>query len=185
MGEELSAFLNTLKATNPMQFQAIEKALHQIIPSVTGIDVDVNSVGEVEMRLREGDRLIPARVVSEGTLRILGLLAIGSSPEPPGLTGFEEPENGVHPRRIKLIAERIKSHARSGDKQMIITTHSTVLADLMPSSCLFVCRKKDGATQIEPYANEFPLGRSGEIEDAMNAEDVPVSVRILRGDLDD
>ena len=183
MGEDLAAFLNTLQVTKPRQFETIEKALHQIIPSVTGIDVNVNNLGEVELRLREGDRLIPARVVSEGTLRILGLLAIGSSSEPPGLTGFEEPENGVHPRRIRLIAERIKSHTRSGDKQMIITTHSTLLADLMPNDSLFVCRKKDGQTVIEPY-QDLPLHRDGLIDEAMNAEEVPVSTRILRGDLD-
>jgi predicted ATPase len=183
MGEELAAFLNTLQATRPMQFKAIEKALHQIIPSVTGISVNVNPLGEVELRLREGDRLIPARVVSEGTLRVLGLLAIGSSSEPPGLTGFEEPENGVHPRRIRLIAQRLKSHTRSGDKQMIITTHSPLLADLMPNDSLFVCRMKRGQTVIQPY-QDLPLLRSGMIDEAMNAEEVPVSTRMLRGDLD-
>jgi predicted ATPase len=184
MGEELAAFLNTLKATNPLQFKAIEKALHQIIPSVTGLDVEVNPLGEVELRLHEGNRLIPARVVSEGTLRVLGLLAIGSSRQPPGLTGFEEPENGVHPRRIRLVADRIKSHARTGDKQIIITTHSTLLADLMPDESLFACVKKGGQTVIVPYESCFPLGRRQQIEEAMDAEDVPVSRRILRGDLD-
>ena len=184
MGEELPAFLNTLKAQKELQFKAIEKALHQIIPSVTGVEVEVNNLGEVELRLREGERLIPARVVSEGTLRVLGLLAIGSSSEPPGLTGFEEPENGVHPRRIQLIAERLKSHARSGDKQIIVTTHSTLLADLMRNDDLFVCSKEDGRTIVQPYKNLLPLWRNREIEDAMNSEDVPVSTRILRGDLD-
>jgi predicted ATPase len=183
MGEELPAFLNTLKARKELQFKAIEKALHQIIPSITGVEVEVNSLGEVELRLREGERLIPARVVSEGTLRVLGLLAIGSSSEPPGLTGFEEPENGVHPRRIQLIAERLKSHARSGHKQIIITTHSTLLADLMPNDALFVCSKEDGRTAIEPY-RDWCLWHGAEIDDAMNAEDIPVSTRILRGDLD-
>ncbi len=43
--------------------------------SVSGVEVEVNTLGYVELRLREGDRLIPARVVSEGTLRILGLSA--------------------------------------------------------------------------------------------------------------
>ncbi len=184
MGEELAAFLNTLKARNELQFKAIEKALHQIVPSVTGVEVEVNTLGEVELRLREGDRLIPARVVSEGTLRILGLLAIGSSSEPPGLTGFEEPENGVHPRRIQLIAERLKSHTRSGDKQIIVTTHSTLLADLMPNDSLFACGKESGGTIVQPYKNLLPLWRDREIADAMNAEDVPLSTRILRGDLD-
>jgi predicted ATPase len=183
MGEELPAFLNTVKAANPLQFSAIEKALHQLIPSVTGIDVDVNALGEVELHLLEGSRRIPARVVSEGTLRILGLLAIGSSSEPAGLTGFEEPENGVHPRRIRLIAERLQSHARSGERQIIITTHSGLLADLLPPESLYLCRTDEGRTAIERYQSS-PLFDRSEIDEALDAEEA-FSTRILRGDLDD
>jgi len=76
-----------------------------LVPSITGIHLEVNSLGEVELRLREGDTLIPARVVSEGTLRILGLLSLAGAADPPALVGFEEPENGVHPRRLRLLAE--------------------------------------------------------------------------------
>src|SRR5271165_1076393 len=97
-GEELAAFLNTLRALNERQFRAVEKSLHMVIPSIDGIHVEVNNLGEVERRLREGRTLIPARVVSEGTLRILGLLALAGATEPPALIGLEEPENGVHPR---------------------------------------------------------------------------------------
>ena len=100
------------------------------------------------------------------------------------MTGFEEPENGVNPRRVQLIAERIKSHTRSGEKQMIVTTHSTLLADLMPDEALYVCSRKDGRTVIKPYRSCLPLFRQTEIGNAMDAEDVPISTRILRGDLD-
>ena len=85
-GEELAAFLNTLRALDERQFRAVEKALRMLIPSITGIHVEVNSLGEVELRLREGSTLIPARVVSEGTLRILGLLALGGGE---GATGLD------------------------------------------------------------------------------------------------
>ena len=51
MGEELAAFLNTLRAFDEPQFRAVEKALRMIIPSVTAIEVDVNDLGEVEFRL--------------------------------------------------------------------------------------------------------------------------------------
>src|SRR3954465_12403172 len=78
MGEELAAFLNTLKATNPKQLHTIEKALCLMVPSISGIEVEVNPFGEVELRFKEGERTVSARVVSEGTLRILGLLAVGS-----------------------------------------------------------------------------------------------------------
>lgn len=98
MGEALPAYLNTLKALEPRQFAAVEKALKTILPQIDGIDVDVNDLGEVELRLREAGIPVPARVLSEGTLRILGMLALTGAEEPPSLVGFEEPENGVHPR---------------------------------------------------------------------------------------
>ena len=52
-------------------------------------------LGEVELRIREAGVAIPARVLSEGTLRMLGLLALVGTKSPPALAGFEEPENGA------------------------------------------------------------------------------------------
>jgi len=71
MGEELAAFLRTLKALEPRQFEAVEKALRTVLPDVDGIEVEVSNLGEVELRLEENGVAIPARVLSEGTLRIL------------------------------------------------------------------------------------------------------------------
>lgn len=101
MGEELAAFLNTLQALEPRQFTTVEKALSMMIPDVQGIELEVGNLGEVELRLREEDVAIPARVLSEGTLRLLGLLALKGVYDAPSLVGFEEPENGVHPRQSK------------------------------------------------------------------------------------
>ena len=71
------------------------------MPNIDGIEVEVSDLGEVELRLKEGGVAIPARVLSEGTLRMLGLLALTGVDDAPALVGFnEEPENGVHPRRI-------------------------------------------------------------------------------------
>jgi predicted ATPase len=49
---------------------------------------------------------VPAHVLSEGTLRLLGLLALGGVKDKATLIGFEEPENGIHPRRIRMIAQK-------------------------------------------------------------------------------
>jgi predicted ATPase len=183
MGEELASFLNTLRVLDPPQFEAVEKSLNMIIPSVTGIDVGVNNLGEVEMKLKEGNTPVPARVLSEGTLRVLGLLALGGAKEPPALLGFEEPENGVHPHRIRMIAERLKTQSKIGT-QLIVTTHSPILLDLIPDENLFVCRRANGRTVIEPFS-ERPLWRNAEILKSLDAEEkVPVSQRILRGDFD-
>ncbi|RCK79298.1 MAG: hypothetical protein OZSIB_0169 [Candidatus Ozemobacter sibiricus] len=187
MGEELAAFLNTLKATEPAQFEAIEKALRIIIPSARGLDIKPNSLGEVELRLLEGDTPIPARVLSEGTLRIIGLLALMSSQDPPALIGFEEPENGIHPRRIQLVAELLKSRLAEGNTQVLATTHSAILCDYIPPDCLLVCRNDQGRSVITPFTGEG-LFRKPAIDDALAEppmfEETPTSVRILRGDLD-
>ena len=187
MGEDLAAFLNTLKARNKRQFESVEKSLHAMIPSITGIDVNVNELGEVELDLREGGKLIPARVLSEGTLRILGLLALSGAKESPSLVGFEEPENGIHPRRVQLIAELLKTRMILQDSQFIVTTHSSLLPDLIPTESLYVCRKVNGNTEIEPFTMMHigPLWKKTEIEMALDDDDaLPPSERILRGDFD-
>ena len=186
MGEDLAAFLNTLRALNPKQFEAVEKSLRTLIPSVDGIEMDIGELGEVELRLKENGVAIPARVLSEGTLRLLGLLALTGSDSPPSLVGFEEPENGVHPRRIKLIAELLKTRSSIGQSQYVVTTHSPILPDLLPDDSLFITRRIDRQSQIDSFLTWGPLARRNDIETALDDQQstLPVSKRILRGDFD-
>lgn len=197
MGEELPAYLNTLKALEPKQFKAVENALKMIMPQIQGIDVSVSELGEVELRLKEAGILIPARVLSEGTLRILGMLALTGAKEPPSLVGFEEPENGIHPRRVQLIAELLKSRASHNETQYIVTTHSPILPDMIGDDDLFVARKAEGGTRIDPFRCWGALARKTEIDHAFGDDDdhpvsnedgdekLSVSERLLRGDFDD
>jgi predicted ATPase len=186
MGEELAAFLNTLRAVDPKQFGAIEKSLRTLVPQVECIDVQPNALGEVELKLQENGVLVPARLASEGTLRMLGLLAVASASEPSTLIAFEEPENGIHPRRIRLVAEFLKTRTQMGGTQFIVTTHSPLLPDLLPADALYVCHRKEDSTAIESFSDPGPLFLRGAIERSLDdrEEAVPVSERILRGDFD-
>ena len=186
MGEELAAHLNTLKAFKPQQFEAIEKAAHLLLPDVDGIEVEVSSLGEVELSLRENNVPIPARVLSEGTLRMLGILALTGADEPPSLVGFEEPENGVHPSRIGLIADFLRTRRDIGATQYIVTSHSPVLPDLLPSDSLFATRRIDRKTDIGPFSTWGPLAQRQDIDRALEGLDssLTVSERIMRGDFD-
>ena len=185
MGEDLAAFLNTLHALKPRQFKAVEKALHTLMPNVDGIEMDISDLGEVELRLKENGVAIPARVLSEGTLRLLGLLALTGSDSPPSLVGFEEPENGVHPRRIQLIAELLKTRSSIGQSQYIVTTHSPLLPDLLSDDSLYVTRRVKRQTQIDPFDTWGPLARRSDIASALDDQsNLPVSKRIMRGDFD-
>ena len=189
MGEDLAAFLNTLRALEPKQFDAVEKALRMLMPHLDGIEVEVSDLGEAELRLKEGGIAIPARVLSEGTLRMLGLLALAGVKAPPALVGFEEPENGIHPRRIELIAELLKTRTILGQTQYIVTTHSPILPDRMPANSLLAVRRVGGRTRIDTSATWEPLGNLGRKDDINRVLDddddtLPVSERILRGDFD-
>jgi AAA15 family ATPase/GTPase len=117
-------------------------------------------------------------------LQLLSRMA--ASKEAPALVGFEEPENGVHPRRIRDIAKILESRAESGNTQLIVTTHSPILPDHIANESLFVFHKKSTGTIIEPFSVWGPLARRSGIDDALEeeAEPVPVSQRMLRGDFD-
>ncbi len=185
MGQELAAFLNTLRAIDPFHFRAVEKSLKAMIPTIEGIGVEVSSLGEVELTVIEGGVPVPARLLSEGTLRVLGLLALAGAKESPSLIGFEEPENGIHPRRVAAVAELLKTRASSGETQYIATTHSALLADLIPEENLFVCRRIAGRTDIAPFSSFGPSIKPGNSEQDLNDEnELTVSDRILRGDFD-
>lgn len=171
--ESLAAFLQALAARDPARFAAVEESLRAALPDFEGIDLAASDPGRVELRLREGGAFLPARVLSGGTLRLLGLLAQTGDGAAPALAGFEEPENGVHPRRLPLVADRLKTRAGAGETQHIVTTHSPALLDLLPEKSLFAVRQSGRRTRIDPVSAWPPPGG-----------DAPVSARIMRGDFD-
>jgi predicted ATPase len=65
---------------------------------------------------------LPAKRLSDGTLRFLALAAILLQPAPPPLVCLEEPELGMHPDMIRMVAGMIID--ASAKTQIIITTHS-------------------------------------------------------------
>ena len=65
----------------------------------------------------------------------------------------------VHPRRIGLVAEYLKTQSTHGRSQAIVTTHSPVFTDFIPDESLYVCQKEEGRTTIYPYTSWGPLSR--------------------------
>lgn len=184
MGEELGSFLNTLRVDDARQFKGIENALRLMMPSMEGIETEINQFGEVELSLREGKTSIPSRLLSEGTLRLLGLLALGGAKESPGLIGFEEPENGIHPRRLAQVATLLRNRADDSGKQIIVTTHSPTLAELIGEPHLFKCVRRERQTVIAPLISGSLFTRET-ISEVIDADgETSLSERLLRGDYD-
>ena len=178
-GQDVASYLHTVKSRNPRQFETISKALTNIIPSVSGVDVQRTKDGFVELLVLENGAAYSARVISEGTLRILGLLAILSSDDNTTV-GFEEPENGVHPRRITVVANMLAAAAGSNGRQLLVTTHSPLLAQcfntLKPGDREIVVAQRNGRRSgFLPLAQAAPLLSAADIEAALDE-------RLIRGD---
>ena len=133
-GKNLAAALFRIKQTDSYCLKDISRKLHSFIPTFVSVDVrdDVENK-QYLIILRDGDgKEYSSRVLSEGTLRILALCILWQDDKYKGLLCFEEPENGVHPSRIKTMAMLLRdltSDFTDPDlplRQVIINTHSTV-----------------------------------------------------------
>ncbi len=175
-GENLAAFLNTLKYKYPKDYESLTLTLRTILPRQATIEIEHLKEGRVGLRLSESGSSFSARLISEGTLRLIGLLAGIHPRNPATVIAFEEPENGVHPVRLKIISDLLKNSARGYDKQIIVTTHSPILPEYFDEKDIFVCANEEKQTTIKPLLSMGPLYRRGEINRAL--ED-----KIVRGDL--
>lgn len=143
----LGLFLNRLKSRFPAAKKAILAGLKDLYAGISDFDVSVDG-GTVQVFFTEGDFVIPATRLSDGTLRYLCLLAILCDPEPPPLICIEEPELGLHPDILPGLADLLKE--ASERTQLIVTTHSDILVDAMTETpeCVVVCEKHEGKTEM-------------------------------------
>jgi len=117
----------------------ISATLAHLVPGVRTLEVvedEKNKEFRIDIRMQDG-HTYPSRVLSDGTLRILALVALMYDPKERGLVCFEEPENGVHPFRLGQMVTTLKSLTSSLDaevvdkdeplKQVILNSHSPVV----------------------------------------------------------
>ena len=154
-GRGLSGFYDTLSSREPERFMSAERALRRGIPEARGIRLlDTGDRRRLLAVVRDDGREFTARVLSDGTLRFLALLALGYAPQPPGLVCFEEPENGVHPGRLPFVVDtlrRISERGREGGRrsQVLVNSHSPYLVDLLnPTEMLLASLSEQGETRF-------------------------------------
>jgi predicted ATPase len=121
-------------------------------------DVKV-SVGEGLARpfLREAGltEMLSGIRMSDGTLKFLCILAVLLHPKPAPLICLEEPELGLHPDALRLVAEVLAE--ASEHTQLIVTTHSEALVDAFsdhPESVLVCERDFDNGTQLQRLSRD-------------------------------
>jgi predicted ATPase len=196
LGGDIAPFLYRLRREYPDSFLAISRTLRTLIPSVEKLAVDLDTRrGTLDILIRQGGVDYSSRIVSEGTLRVLALCALAVNPWGGSLLAFEEPENGVHPRRVELIAQLLLSLTLEQGRQVVVTTHSPLFCDAVlrraqsqPADIgLFNVRRDENATAVRPFEVTGPLFQDAEIARALTSgtEDGLFESLVLRGLLDE
>jgi predicted ATPase len=148
---------------------------------VEGVSVELDQVREVFTLFLEerGDLRLPARALSEGTLRFLALCVLLEDPTFTGLICMEEPENGIHPANLPAMLELVRDLAvdpriAPGEanpfRQVIVNTHSPWIVQLCDPADLLLAdvRPRSGprgtitrSLALLPYAETWRASTGG------------------------
>ncbi|MCK5796614.1 MAG: AAA family ATPase, partial [Deltaproteobacteria bacterium] len=148
----LPARLAVLKRTPNVKRRIIE-LLHEFSPSFDDIEI-VPEGGQLQLYIEESGRMVPARRLSDGTLRYLCLVAILVDPSPPPLVAIEEPELGLHPDILPIVRDMLVE--ASSRCQLVVSTHSTQLVDAMTdyTNAVLVSEKREDSTRLTRLSQE-------------------------------
>lgn len=137
-GGNLAAVLLHLQQAAPEEFSAMSAEVMRLMPEFSGLEFVAGAGGTVELVLRLADGSpVTADNLSQGTLYLLGILALVYDPVPPRVVCIEEIDRGVHPRMLREVRDSLYrlSYPQSfglarPPTQVIATTHSPYLLDL-------------------------------------------------------
>ena len=90
--------------------------------------------------------------LSDGTLRFICLTTALLQPDPPSAIIIDEPELGLHPYAIEILAELIEATARK--TQLIVSTQSPALLDYFEPKDIIIVNRKKGASVFERLNKE-------------------------------
>lgn len=135
----LPAYLYWLQEKHPVQFRHIEEHVRLVAPFFDGFVLAPSKLNEkkikLEWRQKGSDAYFDAYSLSDGTLRFVCLTALLLQPSPPALILLDEPELGLHPFAIRILAEMLE--AASKRVQVVLATQSvTLLNNFAPSDVI-------------------------------------------------
>jgi len=149
----LGLILNSLEHTDV--WSRYQDYVKRFLPRFSHLSIKVQS-GSVQIMMQEEDFAppIPATRLSDGTLRFLALLALLLNPAPAPMICIEEPELGLHPDALAIIAELLVEAAQR--TQVVVTTHSDVLISALTdhADSVLVCEYLKGGTQMHRLESE-------------------------------
>jgi len=162
-GFGLPTLLDDLLGHDRSSFTRVEELLSKQFPEVKGLRLKQESAfdspvdvpeqtlaltvgsGKQLYFILEGGAEIPAPQMAEGILYVTAYLAILQLPDPPKILLIEEPENGIHPARVREVVKLLRGITEERpETQIIMASHSPYLVDEMNPNEVTWCRKENG-----------------------------------------
>lgn len=174
-GQNLAAILDYLLRNERPRWDAIVEKMREKVSGLKDIRIPTPNPAErrIDLELKSGLVLQP-NDVSVGVKLLLFFVTLSHHPIPPRIILLEEPEIGVHPKRLEHIVGYLRDITKGahGQKpaQVIMTTHSPYILDHLDLECdqviAFFINEKDGsrfaqpidAERLKPHLKTFLLG---------------------------
>ena len=154
-GGNIAPFLRALRDGDDQQresYKRIVETIRQVTPFFDDFKLDVVKVGaadkvKLSWRQKGSDYPFQPYHFSDGSIRFICLAAALLQHRPPSTIIIDEPELGLHPMAISLLADMVKTAARH--TQVIVATQCPQLIDHFGVEDLIVARRSDGASTFD------------------------------------
>ena len=148
----LAAILYELKSHREMAYRRIVETVRQVAPFFEDFSLDRTGSGQRDIilnwRHRNSDLVFGPHQLSDGTLRAICLISLLLQPKEdlPILIVVDEPELGLHPYALKVIASLLRAATRH--TQVLVSTQSSAFLDNFESEDIVVVERKGEATEF-------------------------------------
>jgi len=170
-GSNLSAFLYLILKKYPVEYSLIRRTIQRVAPFFDDFQLNPDPLNEEVIRLawkhKRSDQYFGASSLSDGTLRFIALATLFLQPEAyrPSVILVDEPELGLHPHAITLLASLVKQVSQQ--TQVILSTQSSLLLDHFQPEDVLVADRVEGRTQftrldsarLSTWLEDYSLGQ--------------------------
>jgi predicted ATPase len=151
----IAPYLLGLRLNHPDNYKEIVDAVRLIIPFFGDFILEPNAQENLRLDWRQkGLQDYPMRPtqLSDGSIRFICLATALLQPDPPSTIIIDEPELGLHPSAISILAELIQNASKR--TQIIVATQSPALIDHFNVEDVIVVNRKNGASSFERLREE-------------------------------
>ena len=154
-GGNLAAVLLDLRNTDGKHYELIAKQIARVLPTFKDFVLQ-EEAGKVLLRWvgQQSDKVFGSHLTSDGSLRLFCLLTLLNLPPDrlPDVMFFDEPELGLHPHAITLVAEMFKRLSKK--RQIFIATQSPYLVDCFDLENIIVANANNGETMLRNFPQQ-------------------------------